>query len=61
MAPRISPLKDATHYVLSKSDKTCKLEVKYINEVKGKMLSDVIYQIIIMYTIYHLIQNVKVN
>ncbi|XP_039677045.1 uncharacterized protein LOC120571949 isoform X2 [Perca fluviatilis] len=36
MAPRISPLKDATHYVLSKSDKTCKLEVKYINEVKGR-------------------------
>ncbi|XP_035847510.1 N-lysine methyltransferase KMT5A-like [Sander lucioperca] len=36
MAPRISPLKDATHYVLSKSDKTSKLEVKYINAVKGR-------------------------
>ncbi|KAL7371152.1 hypothetical protein ABVT39_020595 [Epinephelus coioides] len=34
MPPRISPLKDATHHVLSKSDKTSKLEVKYINPVK---------------------------
>uniref|UniRef100_A0A9J7XPJ6 SET domain-containing protein n=1 Tax=Cyprinus carpio carpio TaxID=630221 RepID=A0A9J7XPJ6_CYPCA len=37
MPPRISPLKDAMHHVVMKSDKT-KLEVKYINAVKGRGL-----------------------
>ncbi|KAL7877361.1 hypothetical protein SRHO_G00040040 [Serrasalmus rhombeus] len=36
MPPRISPLKDAIQHVVSKTDKTCRLEVKYINAVKGK-------------------------
>ncbi|KAM3618408.1 uncharacterized protein V6R79_020019 [Siganus canaliculatus] len=38
MPPRISPLKDATQHVISKSDNTCKLEVKFINAVKGRGL-----------------------
>lgn len=38
MPPRISPLKDAMHHVVTKSDKT-KLEVNYINAVKGKVVS----------------------
>lgn len=42
MPPQISPLKDAIQHVLSKTDKTCKLEVKYINAVKGKVMSDAI-------------------
>ncbi|XP_052445509.1 uncharacterized protein LOC127987297 isoform X2 [Carassius gibelio] len=37
MPPRISPLKDAMHHVVTKSDKT-KLEVNYINAVKGRGL-----------------------
>lgn len=37
MPPRISPLKDASDHVVSKTDKTTKLEVKYINAVKGKV------------------------
>ncbi|XP_048846147.1 uncharacterized protein LOC125717126 isoform X19 [Brienomyrus brachyistius] len=36
MPPRISPLKDAIHYVVSKTDKTWKLDVKYINAEKGR-------------------------
>lgn len=44
MPPRISPLKDAAQHVVSKTDKTFKLDVKYINAVKGKVESDVIYQ-----------------
>ncbi|KAL6476808.1 hypothetical protein MHYP_G00153070 [Metynnis hypsauchen] len=36
MPPRISPLKDAIQHVVSKTDKTCRLEVKYINAVKGR-------------------------
>ncbi|KAI4889246.1 hypothetical protein NFI96_027659 [Prochilodus magdalenae] len=36
MPPRISPLKDAINHVVSKTDKTFKLEVKYINTVKGR-------------------------
>ncbi|KAL0967026.1 hypothetical protein UPYG_G00303640 [Umbra pygmaea] len=38
MPPRISPLKDAMHHVVSKTDKTFKLDVKYINAVKGRGL-----------------------
>ena len=40
MPPRISPLKDAIHHVTSKTDKKCKLEIKYINAVKGKVVYD---------------------
>ncbi|XP_067234422.1 uncharacterized protein [Chanodichthys erythropterus] len=36
MPPRISPLKDAMHHVVSKTDKTFKLDVKYINAEKGR-------------------------
>ncbi|KAG9259815.1 N-lysine methyltransferase KMT5A-like, partial [Astyanax mexicanus] len=36
MPPRISPLRDAIEHVVSKTDKTSKLEVKYINAVKGR-------------------------
>ncbi|XP_059210359.1 N-lysine methyltransferase KMT5A-A-like [Centropristis striata] len=36
MPPRISPLKDACHHVGLKTDKTWKLDVKYINSVKGR-------------------------
>ncbi|XP_041833038.1 uncharacterized protein LOC121634460 [Melanotaenia boesemani] len=36
MTPRISPIKDAMHHVISQTDKTSKLEVKYINAVKGR-------------------------
>ncbi|CAL8348854.1 unnamed protein product [Boreogadus saida] len=36
MPPRISPLTDACHHVGLKTDKTWKLEVKYINAVKGR-------------------------
>ncbi|XP_078790071.1 uncharacterized protein LOC105358446 isoform X3 [Oryzias latipes] len=36
MAPRISPQKDAMHHVITKTDKTGKLEVKFINAVKGR-------------------------
>ncbi|CAL8406736.1 unnamed protein product [Arctogadus glacialis] len=35
MPPRISPLTDACHHVGLKTDKTWKMEVKYINAVKG--------------------------
>ncbi|XP_016306167.1 uncharacterized protein LOC107661199 isoform X2 [Sinocyclocheilus anshuiensis] len=38
MSPLISSLKDAMHHVVSKTDKTFKLEVKYINAVKGRGL-----------------------
>ncbi|KAG1940493.1 N-lysine methyltransferase KMT5A [Pimephales promelas] len=38
MPPRISPLKDAMHHVVSKTDKTFKLDVKYISAVKGRGL-----------------------
>ncbi|XP_073697250.1 uncharacterized protein [Garra rufa] len=38
MSPRIHSLKDAMHHVVSKTDKTFKLEVKYINAVKGRGL-----------------------
>ncbi len=46
MPPRISPLKDTIHHVVTKSDKA-KLEVKYINAVKGKVVSGMIYHFII--------------
>lgn len=46
MPPRISPLKDAIHHVVSETDKTWKLEV-YIDAEKGTVVSDVIYQLII--------------
>lgn len=36
MSRRLTPLKDAIQYVSTKRDKTSKLEVKYINEEKGK-------------------------
>ncbi|XP_069033786.1 N-lysine methyltransferase KMT5A-A-like isoform X1 [Embiotoca jacksoni] len=36
MTMNISPLKDAMKHVRSKTDKTLKLEVKYINAVKGR-------------------------
>ncbi|XP_051285333.1 uncharacterized protein LOC127379576 isoform X39 [Dicentrarchus labrax] len=36
MPPRVSPLKDALQHLHSKTDKTSKLEVKYINAVKGR-------------------------
>ncbi|XP_034554106.1 uncharacterized protein LOC117823139 isoform X2 [Notolabrus celidotus] len=36
MLPRVSPRKDALNHVCSKTDKTSKLEVKYINAVKGR-------------------------
>nr|XP_055046620.1 uncharacterized protein LOC129432300 isoform X3 [Misgurnus anguillicaudatus] len=38
MPPRITPLKDAMHHVVSKTDKTFKLEVNFINAVKGRGL-----------------------
>ncbi|TRY60769.1 hypothetical protein DNTS_029621 [Danionella cerebrum] len=38
MPPRVSPLKDACHHVGLKTDKTWKLEVKFINAVKGRGL-----------------------
>ena len=38
MPPRISPLTDACHHVGLKTDKTWKLEVKYINAIKGKIM-----------------------
>lgn len=43
---QISSFKDAMHHIVSKTDKTFKLEVKYINAVKGKVVSDVIYWLI---------------
>ncbi|XP_036415626.1 uncharacterized protein LOC118799720 [Colossoma macropomum] len=36
MPRRISPLQDAMHHVITKTDKTSKLEVKYINPLKGR-------------------------
>ena len=39
MPPRLSPVKDACHHIGLKTDKTWKLEVKFINAVKGKMMS----------------------
>ena len=36
MPRRISPLQDAIHHVITKTDKTSKLEVKYINPLKGR-------------------------
>ncbi|GAA6089219.1 uncharacterized protein LOC125141181 isoform X1 [Tachysurus ichikawai] len=36
MPRRISPLTDAIYYVTTKSDKTSKLEVKYISSEKGR-------------------------
>ena len=47
MAPRISPLKDARKRVIAKTDKTCMLNVQYINAVKGKILNVGISQLII--------------
>ncbi|KAL1274946.1 hypothetical protein QQF64_027760 [Cirrhinus molitorella] len=38
MSPQICSLKDAMHHVVSKTDKTLILEVKYINAVKGRGL-----------------------
>lgn len=38
MLPRLSPLKDACHHVGLKTDKTQKLEVKFSNAVKIKMM-----------------------
>ncbi|XP_034036862.1 N-lysine methyltransferase KMT5A-A-like [Thalassophryne amazonica] len=38
MPPRLTPLKDACQHVGSKTDKTQKLEVKFINAVKGRGL-----------------------
>ncbi|XP_056329075.1 histone-lysine N-methyltransferase SETD5-like [Danio aesculapii] len=37
MAPRVPPLKDAMHHVVARNDKS-KLEIKYINAVKGRGL-----------------------
>lgn len=37
-------MKDACHHVSTKTDKTWKLEVKYINAVKGKIMSYGIYR-----------------
>ncbi|CAK6970436.1 uncharacterized protein LOC113091576 [Scomber scombrus] len=42
MPRRISPLQDAICHVISRTDKTDKLEVKFINAVKGKVLSGMI-------------------
>ena len=39
MPPRTSPLTDARHHVGLKTDKTWKLEVKFINAVKGKIMA----------------------
>ncbi|XP_070401390.1 N-lysine methyltransferase KMT5A-like isoform X1 [Nothobranchius furzeri] len=36
MPPRVNPQKDAIQHVTSRTDKINKLEVKYINEVKGR-------------------------
>ncbi|KAM9751936.1 histone-lysine N-methyltransferase set-1-like [Menidia menidia] len=36
MPPRITPLNDAIQHIISKRDKTFKLEVKYIDAVKGR-------------------------
>lgn len=44
--PRFSPASDAIHHVISKTDKTSKLEVKYINAEKGKTW-DVAFNILI--------------
>lgn len=44
MAPRISPFQDAIQHVISQTDKICKLEVQYINAVKGEVVSAVNYQ-----------------
>ncbi|XP_052413408.1 uncharacterized protein LOC127958551 isoform X1 [Carassius gibelio] len=38
MSSQISSFKDAMHHIVSKTDKTFKLEVKYINAVKGRGL-----------------------
>ena len=38
MAPRISALNDARNHVIAKTDKTCMLDVQYINALKGKVL-----------------------
>uniref|UniRef100_A0AAV2MIN6 SET domain-containing protein n=1 Tax=Knipowitschia caucasica TaxID=637954 RepID=A0AAV2MIN6_KNICA len=38
MPPRLSPLNDACHHVGAKTDKTWKLEVKFIDAVKGRGL-----------------------
>lgn len=49
----ISPLKDAIHHINTKTDKTSKLEVKYINAVKGKAVSDLIHLFKIINTYHH--------
>ncbi|KAJ4938626.1 hypothetical protein JOQ06_003236, partial [Pogonophryne albipinna] len=36
MPPRVSPLKDAQKTIQSRTDNTNKLDVKYINAVKGR-------------------------
>ena len=38
MSRRTSPINDAIHHVVSNTDKTYKLEVKYINATKGKVV-----------------------
>lgn len=53
MAPRISPQKDAMHHVITKTDKTGKLEVKFINAVKGE---DVFFELVLCYPGSHCIQ-----
>ncbi|KAF5902755.1 N-lysine methyltransferase KMT5A-A, partial [Clarias magur] len=40
MPPWISPLKDAIHHIVSKTDKTWKLEVKYINVEKASIAAN---------------------
>lgn len=51
MPPRLSPLKDACHHVGLKIDKTQKLDVKFINAVKGKMMSyDLMMMMMMMIT-----------
>lgn len=50
MPPRLSPLRDAWHHVGFKTDKTWKQEVKFINAVKGKMMSHAYKMMKIMIT-----------
>lgn len=61
MPPRISPLKDAIHHIVLKTDKTWKLEVKYINAKQGKVLSYVIYQLIITNVFNHDLISIKTS
>lgn len=57
MPPRLSPTSDAIRHVLSKTDKTSKLAVQYINAEKGNFIFSILISYVdaLSYTIEHIL------